>query len=73
MKNVYMAPGRGLDSASAAPCGGPGFAMHHREYGQRVCPGKGKPCGDTFTPNTPNGKVLRGVPQVEALRFAWEP
>lgn len=73
MKNVYMAPGRGIDSASAAPCGGPGFAMHHREYGQRVCPGKGKPCGNKFTPNTPNGKYCEECRKPKPSRFEWEP
>ena len=63
----------GIDSAQALRCAGSGYHLGHRAYPPQACPGKGKPCGDTFTPNTPNGKVLRGVPQVEALRFAWEP
>lgn len=61
MKNVYMAPGRGIDSASAAPCGGPGFAMHHREYPLRKCgEGAAKPgCGQWFSPTVANGKYCK--------------
>jgi hypothetical protein len=62
----------GIDSAKAARCGGPGFYMHYRERAPRVCPGKGKPCGNTFTPATPNAKYCEECRRPKPSRYTWE-